>query len=261
MVKEFKNGMSTNILKKPLRGVKRIITLSYSTLRSIGMKKYGISKFYICNVDFGGKAIPYFDSPEAASIYQHSVYTFARDLMVEHGLLSLLDIGCGTGVKLAEIIHPVCQDITGIDGKHCIDICKQQHSFGRWLTDDIENPTLSPEKTFDLIISSDVVEHLINPDFLLAYIKRYANENTWIVISTPERDMVRGKRHFGPAPNRAHVREWNMAEFYRYIDSNGFEILDHFLTGSEKNVADRKTQVVLCKIKKRPAYQSPAQTR
>lgn len=246
--------MSTNILNKTLSSVNRVVTLCSLTLRSIGMNKYGIRKFYICNVDSSGKAIPYVDSVERASTYQYSVYMYTKDLIIEHGLLNILDIGCGTGVKLAEIIYPVCQDITGIDAKHCIDMCKKQHPFGQWLTDDIENPSLNLGKKFDLIISSDVIEHLINPDLLLAYIKRCANENTWIVISTPERDLVRGKRHFGPAPNKAHVREWNKAEFYHYIDTSGFEILDHFLADSEKNVTDRPTQVVLCRIKETPRH-------
>ena len=253
----IRSDISTNIPNKTLGRVNRVITLFNSTVRSIGMNKYGISKFYICNVDLSGKAIPYLDSVEMASVYQYSVYMYAKDLMMEHGLLNILDIGCGTGVKLAEIIYPVCQDVTGIDTKHCIDICKKQHHFGEWVADDIENPSLNLGKKFDLIIASDVIEHLIYPDLLLTYIKRCANEDTWIVISTPERDLVRGKRHFGPAPNKAHVREWNKAEFYGYIDASGFEILDHFLADSKKNVTDRPTQVVLCRIKKTLRHQSP----
>jgi len=245
------------VLKRTLPGPKRLITLFCLALRSLGRKKYGIRRFYICNLDRRGKAIPYFPSAEAAATCQVSVYMFVRDLIVAHGLRNLLDIGCGTGVKLREIIYPVCQDITGIDTEHSIAMCRQQVSFGRWLADDIEDSKLNLERTFDAIISADVIEHLADPDHLLAYIKRFADERTWIVISTPERDLVSGKRHHGPPPNTAHVREWNTSEFHRYIQAGGFEILDHFLTAAEKNAADKTSQVVLCRLKKTPGRGAP----
>lgn len=41
-----------------------------------------------------------------------------------------------------------------------------------------------------------------------------------IVISTPERDLIYPERSagwFGPPSNPAHVREWRMDEFSRFI--------------------------------------------
>ncbi len=212
------------------------------------MDRYGIGKLYICNVDFKGKAIPYLDSPKQASIFQYDVYVFARKLIVERGLKNILDIGCGLGTKLSEVIFPVCPDITGIDVPEVIAVCRRQHPFGRWLIDDLGNPGLHLHQRFDLILASDVIEHLVNPDLLLTYIKKFADEDTLIVLSTPARDLINRKSHYGPPPNITHVREWNRAEFSRYIKRRGFAILDHFLTSSQRCTHDEDTQVILCRI-------------
>jgi SAM-dependent methyltransferase len=172
-----------------------------------------------------------------------------------------LDIGCGFGIKLKEIIVPVCRNIVGIDAKHAIDFCKRSHNFGRWFADDIENPGLELTEKFDLIISADVIEHLVDPDNLIDYIKRFSHKGTEVIISTPERDIVRGEDNLGPSPNRSHVREWNKAEFQKYLSNSGFSVLKHFLVGEiEPNYFElikkvllfrplRKCQLVHCKVK------------
>ena len=175
---------------------------------------YCIKEGYKC-----GRGYFYCDSEWNAANYQIPVYTFASKVILEKGLISTLDIGCGRGTKLLKYIYPICNDMEGIDIK----------AFNMWLTDDIEKPTLVPKRKFELIICSDVVEHLVDPDKLFPYIKKFSNPETFIVISTPERDAVRGKGHFGPPPNGSHVREWNKNEFENYIQGKGLKILKSFM--------------------------------
>ena len=182
-------------------------------------KLYFIKRGYKLNLDQEGKAIPYLDCIEDSKSYQVAVYKFARKLIKEKKLKNILDIGCGYGLKLKKFILPVCQDIVGIDQQHAISFCKENYKFGMWCVDNIENPKLKLKRKFDLIISSDVIEHLVDPDKLLEYIKRFCYKNTIIILSSPERDIVRGKYSFGPPENKAHVREWNKREFYNYIKS------------------------------------------
>lgn len=224
------------------------------------MNDYFIKKGYQCNLDSQGRAIPYVEDKYCSSSYQVKVYTFAKRVIKNHKLKSVLDVGCGFGLKLKQIIHPVCENIVGIDTSHAINFCRQEHHFGKWLEDDIENPSLNLNKRFDLIISSDVVEHLENPDKLLAYIKNYSHNNTHVIISTPERDITRGKNSLGPPANLAHVREWNISEFREYISSRGFKIIKHFLVReSGQTLIEiikklllfrplKKCQVIYCKI-------------
>lgn len=225
------------------------------------MENYFIKEGYKCNLDSKGHSIPFLDDEYGASTYQIKVYEYAKRLVCNYKAESVLDIGCGFGIKLKDIILPVCQNIVGIDAKHAIDFCRQEYQFGRWFEDDIENSKLKLDEKFDCIIASDVVEHLVNPDNLLHYIKKHSHNNTHIVISTPARDLLRrDTKGFGPPLNTTHVREWSRSEFRKYISSRGFTILRHFQVGEiGLNVYEiirkillleslRKTQVIYCKL-------------
>ena len=222
------------------------------------MNNYLIKEGYRCNLDTSGRAIPYDDDERSAEIYQVKVYLFAARLIRKRKLQSVMDIGCGLGVKLKQHILPVCKNIVGIDREHAIRYCIQQHSFGRWEIDDIEHPRAVFEDPFDLIIAADVIEHLVNPTSLLEYIKHHAHRDTIILLSTPDRDAVSGRNSAGPPINKSHVREWSRREFYDYISSSGFEILKHFNVsevriGAMRTVKQllrgrplRKCQVAVC---------------
>lgn len=225
-------------------------------MAKMNVKNYFIKEGYTIN----SNPIPFFDNIKYAAIFQYDVYKYAQTLIEECNLKTVLDVGCGTGVKLKTLIQPVCNDITGIDTEHAIELCKSRFSFGTWIVIDIEsNPTLQLNKGFDLIIVSDIIEHLKDPDILVTFIKRNAKKNTFILFSTPERDLARGKRSFGPPENVSHVREWNMKELNIYISNSGFTILKHFLVEDCKKrfyypilklFKNYNTcQVLLCKIK------------
>jgi 2-polyprenyl-3-methyl-5-hydroxy-6-metoxy-1,4-benzoquinol methylase len=158
---------------------------------------------------------------------QYYVYKFCRKLIKKKNLKSILDIGCRDGRKLMKLIYPLSDDVYGIDNvKYFIDFCRKYYNSNRFFVDDIENPSLNLKKKFDLIICSDVIEHLLNPDKLLLYIKKYCHSNTYIVISTPERDLVRGFNCNSP-PKEGHIREWNSNEFIKYLKHHNFNIISH----------------------------------
>jgi glycosyltransferase involved in cell wall biosynthesis/SAM-dependent methyltransferase len=215
--------------------------------RNLPTKTYFIKKEYQCNLDTKGNANPYFDDVDSSSSFQADVYRFAADVIRKYRLKSVLDIGCGFGIKLSQYIYPLCNDITGIDVEHAIEFCKRKHNFGKWFIDDIEKPSLHLDRQFDLIIAADVIEHLANPDALLEYIKSYCHSNTFIILSTPERDVIRGKDSSGPPLNETHVREWNMSEFHKYICSYGLNVLKSSMAKDKDVSLVKSCQVLLCK--------------
>jgi len=162
--------------------------------------------------------------------YQFPVYRYAKKLIQEKNIKRVVDVGCGTGTKLA-FIHKSLPEVsfTGIDQEAAIEYCKNNYSFGNWLVDDIENP----EKSLDdikaeLVICSDVIEHLLNPDVLLVCLKKQVSKDGYIILSTPERDTLRGENCTESA-NKFHIREWNYDELENYLLFSGFRIIDHFL--------------------------------
>ncbi|CAD7839925.1 MAG: hypothetical protein [Olavius algarvensis Delta 4 endosymbiont] len=199
------------------------------------MKTYALKEGYQTNRVLNERATEYKDDEHNSASFQVNVYKYARKIIVQNGISKALDIGCGFGMKLKKFISPVCKDIVGIDREHAIDYCKSEHGFGRWLIDDIENPNRKLSEQFELIIVSDVIEHLDKPDKLFEYVIPYCNADTQIIFSTPERDRMRGKNHFGPPPNAQHVREWNYSEFKEYMQSMDANIIKHFLVGEQRS--------------------------
>ncbi|MBT3287834.1 MAG: class I SAM-dependent methyltransferase [Victivallales bacterium] len=167
----------------------------------------------------------------ASEHFQYDVYMYAAGLVERTGASRLLDIGCGAARKL-RMIHELVPDleIVGVDQPHAIEFCCSQYGFGRWVAANIEDSedALGSEFTADVVVCADVIEHLVNPDSLLDYIRAHAHEDTRVVLSTPERDVIRGRKCMR-SRNKQHVREWNIAEFRAYLEHRGFVVLEQFL--------------------------------
>ena len=148
-----------------------------------------------------------FFSPDAERA-QLNVYRYAHKLArgMSPKIETVLDWGCGTGGKLVRVFGHL--QTLGVDVPECIARVKKKRPDREWCS-----PPVSI--VADLVLCVDVIEHLDDPRDLLKQIK----EGDWrlLVISTPERDRVRGKRSMGPPTNRWHVREWNRSEFKAFL--------------------------------------------
>ena len=171
---------------------------------------------------------------------EYDLYKFCKKLIKNLGLKSVLDIGCGSALKLIRIIYPECKEIYGIDIGLNRNFFRKTYGLNTLYDDDIESPQLVLDKKFDLIISADVIEHLENPDNLIKYIKKFSHKKTLIVISTPERDIVRGLKAVR-TPNKSHIREWNFKEFERYLQSRNLKLLYHTLLNAYRIPIDFKS--------------------
>jgi SAM-dependent methyltransferase len=181
--------------------------------------------------------------------YQYEAYITSRDLIKNNNLKSVVDIGCGVAGKLMKVIYPVCQDITGIDQKEAIEYCKSHYRHGRFLVDNLEKPKLTPGK-FDMIICADVIEHMENPNQLLDYIKKLSKKTSYIVFSTPERDVLRGKDCMA-SPKPEHIREWNRKELKSYLASREFKVIEHRLMPITKfSLTNKDIRTVRRRVKK-----------
>jgi 2-polyprenyl-3-methyl-5-hydroxy-6-metoxy-1,4-benzoquinol methylase len=157
--------------------------------------------------------------------YQRSVYQWVARLVKEKKLASVLDVGCGPATKLVEIVGKTGIRIVGVDQPAVIEWCKKQYPGITFLADDFEHPVATPLQSFDMVICADVIEHMDDPDALLSYILAVLAPGGMVVLSTPERDILRGVDNM-ETPNRDHVREWNESELRQYLESSGFRILE-----------------------------------
>jgi hypothetical protein len=175
----------------------------------------------------------YYDDTENTKEWQQEVYRFAREVFDQKKLEAVCDIGCGSAYKLVKYfkgLHTI-----GLDVRQTCEWLTRKYPHLTWMELDFKAiPAIRP----DLVIASDVIEHLLDPDELIRYILK--RDPKYVVFSTPDRNLLRVGTHNGPPHNPAHIREWNFVEFEAYIASR-FQILEHFISNRVQ-----ATQCLLC---------------
>lgn len=168
----------------------------------------------------------YFDDAHRADadiVHQPDVYAAAAALARRTGATHIVDVGCGAAEKLLALgpeFH-----LVGVDFGENLEHCRHAHPQHTWLRWDIEREPL-PDVPVALlrravVVCADVVEHLVDPAGLLGGLRRLADHAQAIVLSTPDRERVRGLRHLGPPPNPSHVREWTLRELVAVLEASG----------------------------------------
>lgn len=101
---------------------------------------------------------------------------------------SVLDVGCGEGGIGAELKENTpAVEVYGIEGDPVLLAQAEQMLDGCWAADLDAPEWVSPikDKTFDVIIFADVLEHLKSPGKVLADVLPLLNKNGQIVICLP----------------------------------------------------------------------------
>ncbi len=99
----------------------------------------------------------------------------------------VLDIGCGDGV-LSYLLANKGANVIGIDNlkeviKFAKERCKNLENLNFLVASTYELPF--ENDSFDYVVSSEVVEHLEQPDKMLSEVKRVWNQKGKVVITTP----------------------------------------------------------------------------
>jgi SAM-dependent methyltransferase len=181
-------------------------------------------------------------------IHQPDVYAFAAHLARQFGSTHIIDIGCGVADKLASL-HPQFQ-IVGIDMPGVIADCKRTYPFGEWIAHDLNSPgdlQLEPSIVRNaVVVCADVIEHLRLPEHLLAMLHGLLHSAQVVLVSTPDRDLVRGVDDDGPPANRHHAREWNSDEFQTLLLECGFNL--EFIGLTLNNSMNREKRTILAAL-------------
>jgi len=164
----------------------------------------------------------YFIDDTGEIVWQPDVYPFAQQIALDRDIRGIVDIGCGRAGKLAALQaqRPDWRYV-GIDYGANIEWCRERYGWGEWLEEDFDRPhAIDAEDA--VIVCADVIEHLREPEHLLAAI--HESGCVAAVLSTPERERAYCGDHDGPPTNPCHVREWTLEEFGKFLRSSGFEV-------------------------------------
>ena len=167
-------------------------------------------------------------------IWQCDVYYEAFKIAERLGLTRVIDLGCGTGDKLASLFPPEKFDTIGFDTPNSIETARSAHPDREWrelwlnsyrsIFDTADFCALKNQPC--MIILSDVIEHLPDPRLAILLIKMLLlmHDKSRVVISTPDRARTHGRSNLNCPMNGAHVREWTLQELAALLTSAGLKI-------------------------------------
>jgi SAM-dependent methyltransferase len=129
---------------------------------------------------------------------------------------SVLDVGCGEGSPLEEIMRrrPGIE-VAGVDlSPKAIELAQERIPNGTFSVLDLTKETL--DRKFDLIICTDVVEHIVDDRAAIRNMREMCNK--WCVISTIQGKMRKYDLGVG------HVRNYARGELKAKIEDAGFVV-------------------------------------
>jgi 2-polyprenyl-3-methyl-5-hydroxy-6-metoxy-1,4-benzoquinol methylase len=97
----------------------------------------------------------------------------------------LLDVGCGNGIFLDRIRRQAAGvELTGVDySKYQVE--RPAHPSLRLLQADLGKGIPLGDRSFDVVYAAEIIEHVLDPDFLLGEIRRVLRPGGTLVLSTP----------------------------------------------------------------------------
>jgi O-antigen biosynthesis protein len=137
-------------------------------------------------------------------------YSFALNFC---GGKTVLDAGCGEGYG-SSFLAGAAAAVTGVDiSKEAV-----RHAAGKYAKDNLKYLEMDLQElsleagSFDVVVSSQVLEHLDNPDKFLAGVKRVLKGNGIAVICTPNKKACEDE-----PMGKYHARDYHLDEFRKLL--------------------------------------------
>ena len=137
------------------------------------------------------------------------VYRFVSQFVHQK---SVLDIGCGTGYGDHYLMTQGAHSVSGIDKSvDAIGYAKKKYPEENLHFRVMDAQELShPDNSFDVVVSSENLEHLEDPEKNLSEIRRVLKEGGLLLLGTPNKEIA--SPGVTSSPNPFHVREFTYEE-------------------------------------------------
>jgi len=159
------------------------------------------------------------------------------DLLNQTSNKCILDLGCGNGY-FANYLISAGYNAYGTDASEKGIAIAKQTNPDRFFVQDLSTGKLPPELQglkFDTIISTEVIEHLYDPEGFIAFCKQVLNDKGEIIISTPYHGYLKNlgislfnkwDMHMNPTWHGGHIKLWSKATLSRVLTDAGFTVTD-----------------------------------
>lgn len=97
----------------------------------------------------------------------------------------VLDVGCGDGVYTMQFKQKIrCSKIMGIEGNTTRIMMAKENGVDKVVPANLEKRWPFPDESFDVIISNQVIEHMVSIDNFISEVYRLLRPGGYCVIST-----------------------------------------------------------------------------
>ncbi len=149
----------------------------------------------------------------------------------------VLDLGAGNGSLCSELQKSGYQ-VVGVEyDKKGVEIARTSYpeiSFYTFGVQDNPADLLSREQEFDLVVSTEVCEHLFSPHLLPIYAGRVLRKGGYIVVTTPYHGYIKNlalsifnhwDTHHTALWHGGHIKFWSRVTLSRLLSENGFRVI------------------------------------
>lgn len=182
--------------------------------------------------EFHGETQPLKELPKRNNFTYGSILLQIDQLIENRTKLNILDLGCGPGSISFYLINKG-HNVTGVDlSELAIKSCKETkkiHNFskGMFINESVEKYILRSRKKFDLIIMSELIEHLTNDKVVLKNIKKLLNKKGKIFITTPSLKAPLYRMGLMNSFDKrvGHIRRYSIKSLSIKVKSAGYKII------------------------------------
>jgi 2-polyprenyl-3-methyl-5-hydroxy-6-metoxy-1,4-benzoquinol methylase len=157
------------------------------------------------------------------------------------GAHRVLDLGCGNGAITASLSQAGF-DVVGCDPSE-EGIVVARRAFSRLpfhVLSVYDEPSRLGASDFDVVVSTEVIEHLFLPRFLPRFASRVLRQSGYLILSTPYHGYaknlalsVTGKwdDHHSPCWDGGHVKFWSRRTLTALVAEEGFQFIQFIGAG------------------------------
>ena len=150
---------------------------------------------------------------------------------------NILDLGCGNGYLVNYLVGQG-YNAYGTDASEKGIAIAKKNCADRFFVQDISSGALPAELQnipFDTIISTEVIEHLYDPEAFINFCKQQLTQGGEIIISTPYHGYLKNlmlsifnkwDSHMNPRWLGGHIKLWSKKTLTKILADAGFTIID-----------------------------------
>ena len=152
----------------------------------------------------------------------------------------ILDIGSGNGY-LCNVLNNYCEEIVGIEpSKIGYKISTKEYTKIKFYNISCYDDPSKLKQKFDLVISTEVIEHLFYPKKLIEFANSCLKKNGHLILTTPYHGYLKNlaisllngwDRHFMAHRDGGHIKFWSTKTLNKLLQSYGFSDLKNIGVG------------------------------